>query len=145
MAHIGSITCLTKSGLSMTDWKPLGSRPVARELTGEQWLDTRCCGQVGRIRIWRGLAVTGEGVYSLGRITAEYHLILYTCLHLQWQNCHRKQQHLQLGAYWCTRRPFVPPINHHTGSFIHGEFANLKIYLAPRIVHGNSRLRCLLK
>ncbi|KAL3780595.1 hypothetical protein ACHAWO_010254 [Cyclotella atomus] len=34
MVHIGGITRLTKSGLSMTDWKPLGSRPP---MTTEEW------------------------------------------------------------------------------------------------------------
>ncbi|KAL7481597.1 hypothetical protein ACHAW6_007274 [Cyclotella cf. meneghiniana] len=34
MVHIGGITRLTKSGLSMTDWKPLGSRPP---FTAEEW------------------------------------------------------------------------------------------------------------
>ena len=34
MVHIGGITRLTKSGLSMTDWKPLGSRPP---ITAEEW------------------------------------------------------------------------------------------------------------
>ncbi|EED90902.1 predicted protein, partial [Thalassiosira pseudonana CCMP1335] len=35
MVHIGGITRLTKSGLSMTDWKPLGSRPP---ITTEEWM-----------------------------------------------------------------------------------------------------------
>jgi len=34
MVHIGGVTRLTKSGLSMTDWKPLGSRPP---ITQEEW------------------------------------------------------------------------------------------------------------
>lgn len=34
MVHIGGVTRLTKSGLSMTDWKPLGSRPP---ITTEEW------------------------------------------------------------------------------------------------------------
>jgi len=34
MVHIGGVTRLTKSGLSMTDWKPLGSRPP---MTLEEW------------------------------------------------------------------------------------------------------------
>lgn len=34
MVHIGGITRLTKSGLSMTDWKPLGSRPP---ITTDEW------------------------------------------------------------------------------------------------------------
>mmetsp|Transcript_10809 Transcript_10809/g.22931 ORF Transcript_10809/g.22931 Transcript_10809/m.22931 type:complete len:492 (+) Transcript_10809:313-1788(+) len=35
MVHIGGVTRLTKSGLSMTDWKPLGSRPP---MTEEEWM-----------------------------------------------------------------------------------------------------------
>jgi len=35
MVHIGGITRLTKSGLSMTDWKPLGSLPPISE---QDWL-----------------------------------------------------------------------------------------------------------
>lgn len=35
MVHVGGVTRLTKSGLSMTDWKPLGSRPP---LTTEEWV-----------------------------------------------------------------------------------------------------------
>eukprot|EP00984_Skeletonema_dohrnii_P028806 scaffold18941_cov119-Skeletonema_dohrnii-CCMP3373.AAC.8 len=34
MVHIGGVTRLTKSGLSMTDWKPLGSRPP---ITLDEW------------------------------------------------------------------------------------------------------------
>ena len=34
MVHIGGVTRLTKSGLSMTDWKPLGSKPP---ITHEEW------------------------------------------------------------------------------------------------------------
>jgi len=34
MVHIGGVTRLTKSGLSMTDWKPLGSRPP---ISQEEW------------------------------------------------------------------------------------------------------------
>lgn len=34
MVHIGGVTRLTKSGLSMTDWKPLGSLPP---ITDEEW------------------------------------------------------------------------------------------------------------
>ena len=34
MVHVGGVTRLTKSGLSMTDWKPLGSLPPA---TAEEW------------------------------------------------------------------------------------------------------------
>ena len=34
MVHIGGVTRLTKSGLSMTDWKPLGSLPP---ITNEEW------------------------------------------------------------------------------------------------------------
>ena len=34
MVHIGGVTRLTKSGLSMTDWKPLGSKPP---MTQEEW------------------------------------------------------------------------------------------------------------
>ena len=34
MVHVGGVTRLTKSGLSMTDWKPLGSLPP---LTDEDW------------------------------------------------------------------------------------------------------------
>lgn len=34
MVHIGGVTRLTKSGLSMTDWKPLGSLPP---MTLEEW------------------------------------------------------------------------------------------------------------
>lgn len=34
MVHIGGVTRLTKSGLSMTDWKPLGSRPP---MSQEEW------------------------------------------------------------------------------------------------------------
>mmetsp|Transcript_9052 Transcript_9052/g.20443 ORF Transcript_9052/g.20443 Transcript_9052/m.20443 type:complete len:490 (-) Transcript_9052:53-1522(-) len=34
MVHIGGVTRLTKSGLSMTEWKPLGSRPPMSE---EEW------------------------------------------------------------------------------------------------------------
>ena len=34
MVHVGGMTRLTKSGLSMTDWKPLGSLPP---LTLEEW------------------------------------------------------------------------------------------------------------
>jgi len=34
MVHIGGVTRLTKSGLSMTDWKPLGSKPP---ITQEEW------------------------------------------------------------------------------------------------------------
>mmetsp|Transcript_20861 Transcript_20861/g.49014 ORF Transcript_20861/g.49014 Transcript_20861/m.49014 type:complete len:465 (-) Transcript_20861:32-1426(-) len=36
MVHIGGVTRLTKSGLSMTDWKPLGSRPP---ITNDEWLE----------------------------------------------------------------------------------------------------------
>ena len=35
MVHIGGVTRLTRSGLSMTDWTPLGSFPP---ITHEQWL-----------------------------------------------------------------------------------------------------------
>mmetsp|Transcript_10904 Transcript_10904/g.22229 ORF Transcript_10904/g.22229 Transcript_10904/m.22229 type:complete len:438 (+) Transcript_10904:142-1455(+) len=35
MVHIGGVTRLTKSGLSMTDWKPLGSLPP---LTTDEWM-----------------------------------------------------------------------------------------------------------
>ena len=35
MVHIGGVTRLTKSGLSMTDWKPLGSLPP---MTTEEWM-----------------------------------------------------------------------------------------------------------
>ena len=34
MVHIGGVTRLTKSGLSMTDWKPLGSKPP---ITQAEW------------------------------------------------------------------------------------------------------------
>jgi len=34
MVHVGGVTRLTKSGLSMTDWKPLGGLPP---LTAEEW------------------------------------------------------------------------------------------------------------
>ena len=34
MVHVGGVTRLTNSGLSMTDWKPLGSLPPA---TAEEW------------------------------------------------------------------------------------------------------------
>lgn len=34
MVHVGGVTRLTKSGLSMTDWKPLGSLPP---ITPEEW------------------------------------------------------------------------------------------------------------
>ena len=35
IVHVGGITRLTKSGLSMTDWKPLGSLPP---ITNEEWI-----------------------------------------------------------------------------------------------------------
>lgn len=35
MVHIGGVTRLTKSGLSITDWKPLGSLPP---MTTEEWM-----------------------------------------------------------------------------------------------------------
>ena len=35
MVHIGGVTRLTRSGLSMTDWTPLGAFPP---LSHEQWL-----------------------------------------------------------------------------------------------------------
>ncbi|KAL7529459.1 hypothetical protein ACHAWF_002988 [Thalassiosira exigua] len=34
MVHVGGLTRLTKSGLSMTDWRPLGSRPP---ISDEEW------------------------------------------------------------------------------------------------------------
>ena len=34
MIHVGGVTRLTKSGLSMTDWSPLGSLPP---ITQEEW------------------------------------------------------------------------------------------------------------
>jgi len=34
IVHVGGVTRLTKSGLSMTDWKPLGSLPP---MTEEEW------------------------------------------------------------------------------------------------------------
>ena len=34
IVHVGGVTRLTKSGLSMTDWKPLGSLPP---ITKEEW------------------------------------------------------------------------------------------------------------
>lgn len=34
IVHVGGVTRLTKSGLSMTDWKPLGSRPP---ISTEEW------------------------------------------------------------------------------------------------------------
>jgi cytochrome c oxidase assembly protein subunit 15 len=36
MIHVGGVTRLTQSGLSMTDWSPLGSRPP---LTQDEWLE----------------------------------------------------------------------------------------------------------
>jgi len=36
MVHVGGITRLTKSGLSMTDWKPLGSLPP---ITEQEWAE----------------------------------------------------------------------------------------------------------
>ena len=35
MVHIGGVTRLTKSGLAMTDWKPLGSLPP---MTRDEWM-----------------------------------------------------------------------------------------------------------
>eukprot|EP00814_Leptocylindrus_danicus_P005437 CAMPEP_0116037492 /NCGR_PEP_ID=MMETSP0321-20121206/22100_1 /TAXON_ID=163516 /ORGANISM="Leptocylindrus danicus var. danicus, Strain B650" /LENGTH=82 /DNA_ID=CAMNT_0003515735 /DNA_START=28 /DNA_END=273 /DNA_ORIENTATION=+ len=34
IVHVGGVTRLTKSGLSMTDWKPLGSLPP---ITPAEW------------------------------------------------------------------------------------------------------------
>jgi len=34
IVHVGGVTRLTKSGLSMTDWKPLGSLPP---ISDEEW------------------------------------------------------------------------------------------------------------
>eukprot|EP00594_Rhizosolenia_setigera_P008710 CAMPEP_0178970882 /NCGR_PEP_ID=MMETSP0789-20121207/19878_1 /TAXON_ID=3005 /ORGANISM="Rhizosolenia setigera, Strain CCMP 1694" /LENGTH=476 /DNA_ID=CAMNT_0020657615 /DNA_START=61 /DNA_END=1491 /DNA_ORIENTATION=- len=36
IVHVGGVTRLTKSGLSMTDWKPLGSLPP---ITHDEWLE----------------------------------------------------------------------------------------------------------